>query len=50
MGHGNGYMVLYLAASCDCLIIIMFLGEKKFEFVHDHLLHHSAFCIVHDSA
>jgi len=40
-------MVLYLVASCDCFIIIMILGREKFEFGYD-LLHHSAFCIVHE--
>jgi len=35
-------MVLYLVVSCDCFVIIMFLGKEKFELAYD-LLHHSTF-------
>jgi len=38
-------MVLYLVASCDCFIMIMFLRKEKFGY---DLLRHSAFCIVHE--
>jgi len=39
--------VLYLVASCDCFVIIMFPRKEKLEFEYD-LLRHSAFCILHE--
>jgi len=43
--------IFYRLSKFDCFVIIMFLGNGKFEFGYD-LLHHGAYCnycIVHET-